>query len=192
MNRPPLPPFPLEIVASIDTVLTPLEPEDASELFVLTDANRDRLRRWLPWLDNCRDTGDTLRHILHTRSLAETGTGWALAIRRDGEIAGVVSYNTIHNASGVGTIGYWIGERWEGTGVMRTACQALVACGFRQLQLNRQVIAAATGNTRSRTLAERLGFSFEGVAREAEWLYDRYVDHANYALLRADWLRGRG
>jgi ribosomal-protein-serine acetyltransferase len=65
---------------------------------------------------------------------------------------------------------------------------ALVAHGFRELGLNRQTIAAATDNLRSRAIAERLGFQQEGVAREAERLYDRFVDHAVYALTKSMWL----
>ena len=50
---------------------------------------------------------------------------------------------------------------------------------------------AATGNAKSRAVPERLGFRLEGVARQSEWLYDHYVDHAIYAMLLEDWTRSR-
>jgi ribosomal-protein-serine acetyltransferase len=71
--------------------------------------------------------------------------------------------------------------------VCRRACAGLIAYAFDDLQLNRIAIAAALENRKSRALAERLGFTFEGVRREAEWLYDHYVDHALYGLLRREW-----
>ncbi|MBI3110076.1 MAG: GNAT family N-acetyltransferase, partial [Ignavibacteriales bacterium] len=33
----------------------------------------------------------------------------------------------------------------------------------------------------------RLGFRPEGKIREAEWLYDHFVDHLVYGMLAPDW-----
>jgi RimJ/RimL family protein N-acetyltransferase len=38
-------------------------------------------------------------------------------------------------------------------------------------------------------VAERLGFSYEGTSQSAEWLNDRFVDHARYAMLKDEWER---
>jgi ribosomal-protein-serine acetyltransferase len=43
-------------------------------------------------------------------------------------------------------------------------------------------------NQKSRVLAERLGFQFEGILRQVWKLHGQLVDHAAYAMLKSDWM----
>ncbi len=70
---------------------------------------------------------------------------------------------------------------------MTGACRAMLEYAFRKLQLNRVTILCASGNLRSRAIPERLGFTREGVIREGEWLYDRFVDLIMYSMLAREW-----
>jgi ribosomal-protein-serine acetyltransferase len=162
------------------------ELSDAPELFALTDTNRSHLRTWLPWLDKTQTVAATEGFIRFTQAEAANGRGWHLAVIEQGQMVGMCGYNRIEPENRLAHIGYWLAERASGRGVMSRAVAALVAHGFAERKLHRQVICCATGNARSATVAERNGFRFEGIAREAEWLYDRYVDHRVYARLRGD------
>jgi ribosomal-protein-serine acetyltransferase len=42
-------------------------------------------------------------------------------------------------------------------------------------------------NSKSCAIPERLGCRREGVRRQAEWLYDHFVDHVVYAALTSEW-----
>jgi ribosomal-protein-serine acetyltransferase len=163
------------------------QPEDAEELFALTEANRLYLREWLPWLDHCKCPDDTRRNILTSLEEADRGVSLEVCIWNEGRIVGVTGFNSISKANRIGQIGYWLGEEYSGRGIMTRAVRALTAHGFEKLGLNRITIAAAVANGKSRAVAERLGFKLEGISREAEWLYDHFVDHAVYAMLRSDW-----
>lgn len=178
----------ITIPVSDSVVLRQPLPEDAEELHALVDANRDFLRQWLPWLDASRDISATRAFIENALREAEAGTGLDLTIWVDGRIAGVTGYNSIHGANRTGVIGYWLGAAYNGRGIMTASVRALTAHGFTTLDLNRQHISAATGNLRSRAVAERAGYRVEGVRREAEWLYDHYVDLVDHGLTRAEWL----
>ncbi|MEM9487260.1 MAG: GNAT family protein [Cyanobacteria bacterium P01_F01_bin.116] len=168
--------------------LRSLQLTDTNELFALTDANRTYLRRWLPWLDRTTTTADTRNFIRNTIEQFADTDGMVAAICYDNEIVGIIGYNYIDWANRIGQLGYWLAECHQGKGIMTTACQYLVNYSFAQLVLNRIVILCATQNKRSRAIPERLGFQHEGTAHEAEWLYDHFVDHEIYALLRRHWV----
>ena len=53
--------------------------------------------------------------------------------------------------------------------------------------MNRVEIKSGEANVKSRAIAKRFGFKHEGNLREAEWVNDRYVDHAVYSMLKHDW-----
>ena len=164
-----------------------VEARDAPALFALTDVNRARLRQWLPWLDGVRSVADTMAFIaVQERAHAATGAG-AMGLWVEGALAGVAGYNTIDRANRTAAIGYWLGAAHEGRGLMTRACAALTDHALAVAALNRVVIACAVGNARSRAIPRALGFAHEGVHREAEWLYDRFVDHEIYAMLARDW-----
>ena len=167
--------------------LRSLQLTDANELFALTDANRSHLRRWLPWLDRTKTSADTRTFIRNTLEQFADTDGIVVAICYDGSIVGVIGYNHIDWANHVGYIGYWLSASHQGQGIMTLACRYLVDYSFATLILNRIVIMCATHNKRSRAIPERLGFRHEGTACEAEWLYDHFVDHEMYALLRRHW-----
>jgi ribosomal-protein-serine acetyltransferase len=85
-------------------------------------------------------------------------------------------------------LGYWLGEEYQGKGLVTAACRALVEHAFGELGLNRVVISCATENEKSCAIPERLGFRREGIERQAEWLYDHFVDHVTYSALASEWL----
>ena len=175
------------IAVSEQLALTPLELRDAHELFDLTDRNRAYLRHWLPWLDNITRPEDTRAFIRAAQAQASQNSGTQLAIRLDGRITGIVGHHQIDWRNRLTSLGYWVAEEFQGRGLVTAASQALVSHAFDHAQLNRVEIRCATGNDKSRAIPVRLGFREEGLLRDAEWLYDHFVDHIVYAMLSRDW-----
>lgn len=163
-----------------------LEERDADELYELVDRNREYLARWLPWAaeDTLESTAAFIR--MTRRQIAENdGLQTALAI--DGAIAGVVGVHGIAWSHGSTSIGYWLGEEYQGRGAMTAAVRAYIGYAFGGCRLNRMELRAAVGNVSSCALAERLSFTREGVLRQAEKVCDRLYDVAVYSLLAAEW-----
>lgn len=163
--------------------------DDADELFHLTMASKRYLKEWLGWLDYTNSVEDTAQFI-QTKCeevAANGGHAQTFAIVYNGEIAGTIGFNEVNRSNNIGIVGYWLGEMFQQKGIMSKAFKALIQYGFEQLQLNRIEVRAAVRNTKSRALPEKFGFTKEGEIRQAEWLYDHYVDHVVYGLLRSEW-----
>ena len=164
-----------------------LEPRHAEPLFRAVQGNRAYLRQWLPWVDATQCADDTLAFIQRTRQQLAENNGFQTAILYRGEITGMIGHIGIEWAHRSTSLGYWLAEGAQGRGLMTIACRVYIDRAFRELGLNRVEIRAAVENRKSRAIPERLGFTREGVIRDAEWLYDHFVDHAVYGLLAREW-----
>jgi ribosomal-protein-serine acetyltransferase len=164
-----------------------LEPEHAEELFALADSNRSLLRRFLPWLDNCKTTSDTREFIQTALGQFVEGKSFNAGIWADQRLVGVIGHHRIDWSNRITTLGYWLTESYQGRGIMNAACRTVIAHAFDELQLNKVVIKCATDNVRSRAVPQRLGFVHEGTQRDAAWMYDHYIDLEVYGCLKRDW-----
>jgi ribosomal-protein-serine acetyltransferase len=70
---------------------------------------------------------------------------------------------------------------------MTRAIRPVLRFVFEDLKLNRVGLEAEPGNLKSKGVAERLGFTFEGVRRDGWRSEDGFVDIAVYSMIAADW-----
>jgi ribosomal-protein-serine acetyltransferase len=166
--------------------LRELRDEDAHALHALLERNRPRLARWMRWARDQTEQ-DTLEFIRQARSRAAADDGLERAIVLDGRIAGVVGFPAVDWANRSTEIGYWLDEAHEGRGLMTAAVRGMVEHAFAAWELKRVQIRIDVENLPSRAVAERLGFQYEGILRQAYWVGDRYSDDAVYSMLCDDW-----
>ena len=100
---------------------------------------------------------------------------------------GMAGYHNFDRKNHKTTIGYWLGKKHQGKGIMTAVVSGLMHHAFDVEKMNRVEIRAAVENKKSRAIAERLSLKEEGVIREAEYLYDHYVDHVVYSMLKSEW-----
>lgn len=170
-----------------DLSLKLIELRDGERIFELTNKSRGYLREWLPWLDTTIKLEDTIAFIKGClKRLAENNSLNSVIIFK-GEIVGIASYNNINWSNKTAYIGYWLGEEFQGNGIMTEVAKTLTNYAFNELCLNKVEIRAAVENKKSRNIPEKLNFVNEGCIRQAEWLYDHYVDHVVYGILAEEW-----
>jgi ribosomal-protein-serine acetyltransferase len=161
-----------------------LTPDDAEAAFALVERNRDRLRPWMIWEPQTKTVDDSRAFIV--RSLASETDVEANGIWVDGRLAGTMGLR-IDPSDSAAEIGYWIGGEFEGRGIITRACRRFFAFAFDELGLHRMELSAATGNVRSRAVAERLGMRQEGVLRDGVRTPEGFRDLAIYGLLGHEW-----
>jgi ribosomal-protein-serine acetyltransferase len=173
-----------------DAALLPRTAAITDAMHELLTANLERLSRWEPWAGE--PTGvDGTRMFLEAR-----GRAWlegnelpvAIAVRAAGgwQLVGsaglqIDRYSQSANAS------YWIDGEFEGRGLVTRTMEVLLDQAFGPLGLARVSVQTEAGNQRSRALAVRLGFTEEGLHRQAMAFHDQRRDLVVYGLLADEW-----
>jgi ribosomal-protein-alanine N-acetyltransferase len=101
-------------------------------------------------------------------------------------IGGITLGNIRYGVAQTGQIGYWIGERYAGKGLMLEALSLLVHHAFAELRLHRIEAACIPDNLRSLRLLEKAGFQREGLLRSYLRINGMWQDHYLYALVAGD------
>ncbi len=159
-------------------------PGFAEKLFDLTNQNRKYLEEWLPWLDTIMTPEDTKSFIeLQLQRFSKHEAIHQTIFYKD-EISGVIGFNKIDCSNEIGHVGYWLGQKFTGNGIMTKCVKDLIILGFNDLKMQRIEIRCAVGNKRSRAIPERLGFKKEGISKNAEKVYGKYNDHVIYGLIK--------
>jgi ribosomal-protein-serine acetyltransferase len=160
---------------------------------VVTDLilrNQARLARWEPWAEQPQTVDSTRAYI--RASLEDFVRG-----RQISTIIALDSGRTFVGRCGLrinpyaasADVGYWVDGEHEGRGIVSRATRALVSSGFDELGLAKVDLRTSIDNRRSRAVAERLGFTLEGVLPGALRFARRTDDVALYSVTASDWRR---
>lgn len=110
------------------------------------------------------------------------------AIRSGATIRGIAQLHGIDWLQRSAILGVFVGERGDrGSGLGRGAVALLLDYAFQGLGLHRVSLEVLASNAPARRLYERLGFSNEGLLREAFLRAGEREDVALYGLLRREW-----
>jgi ribosomal-protein-serine acetyltransferase len=169
-------------------LLMPVDVGDGPELWEAVDGSRWHLERWLPWVPFNATPEASLRYAEASALDWDAGRAVRFAIRDRATRAllGVVGLDACIHLHRSCELGYWLRLEATGRGLMTEAAKACVDFAFGRMGLHRIRCAAATDNAPSLRVISRLGFRFEGIARQAEWVGSRWLDHALFARLSTD------
>ena len=161
--------------------LRPLRPEDALVVFrSLDDPETNRLT----------GTQDDISYedvLMHLRRIGKADDRVDFGIEVQGKLVGECVLNDIDrpNRSASFRIAIW-DPASRGKGIGTDATRLTVAHAFNVLDLNRVELEVFAFNPKARHIYQNLGFTVEGVRRQALWWEGEPVDAIMMAILREE------
>lgn len=104
--------------------------------------------------------------------------------------AGCIGLKKISLENKKAEVGYWLGEDYWNRGIISEALSLILFFAFDTLQLHRVYAMVDSGNPGSMRVLEKLGFTREGVLREAMAADESWRDDYIYGILESEWRGG--
>jgi ribosomal-protein-serine acetyltransferase len=164
----------------------PVRPGDAAALASLVAENAHYLRTFMPKVVGLSTLAACETYLQSVVAAGAEGTLLEWHIFANERLCGAIRLNHIEQDSHKASIGYYIGEQDQGRGLATSSVRAVLQFAVEKLGFNRIELRCASDNVASQRVAERLGFAWEGLLRQAELVQGEYLDHYVYGLLRAD------
>ena len=177
-----------QLVVDDEISLVLAEERHAQAMTDLIVRNQQRLARWEPWAEQPATLEGTRAYIRAALEDFVRGRqiSTIIALERGRRFVGRCGIR-INPSAASGDIGYWIDADYEGRGITSRATRALVTSAFEEQGLQKIELRTSVANRRSRALAERLGFAFEGILQGGLQFARRADDVALYGVTAREW-----
>jgi RimJ/RimL family protein N-acetyltransferase len=165
--------------------------EDAAPLFRVIAEARAHLDPWLRWAESHRTMDDTVAWVRQVRAecIARTSFPMGIFAKDSGAVLGGTGLMPKDWKIPSFEIGYWVRRDSEGKGFVSEAVRLLTTFAFDGLGAQRVQIRCQDTNVRSKRVAERLGFVFEGCLRNAGLdAAGAPCNNLFYAMTPEDWV----
>lgn len=164
---------------------------DAYRLAEYYAENRAYLKPWEPVRDDshCYPSGWQTR-LNMIAELQKQGNAYYFILLdpEESAIRGVANFSNVLRGSFYACfLGYSLGEKWQGQGLMYEALQSAIRYMQRQQRMHRIMANYMPHNLRSGNLLARLGFEKEGYAKDYLLIDGKWQDHVLTALTYSEW-----
>jgi ribosomal-protein-alanine N-acetyltransferase len=171
--------------------LRPPVADDYAAWSKLRADSRDFLTPWEPsWAPDELSRAAFRRRLRRYEQAARAGTGKMYFVfdRKTGDLVGGCQLSNIRQgvAQSAASLGYWMGRRHAGKGLMTDAVLALVRHAFDRLGFHRIEAACLPTNAASRRVLSKAGFTAEGTARKYLKINGEWQDHLLFAIVAGD------
>ena len=161
--------------------LRPLRLRDRREWLDVRRRNREWLSRWeatSPLIEEAKNPPTYVEMVAFHNKEARAGRSLSFAIWVHGNLAGQITLGGIaYGAYRGGHIGYWIDQGHANQGITTRAVLEVTRFAFEELHLHRLEIALRPENGASKRVAEKAGYTFEGIRSRYLHIDGDWRDH---------------
>ncbi len=185
---------------------------DAKDMYEY--ACQSRVTRYLLWREH-DDLNYTTRYLSYLQSRYRQGEfhDWAIVLREPGseglssslasvffdkaelvrgKMIGTCGFTRFMPDHKAAEVGYVVNPAYWGQGIAPEAVRAVLQFGFTELHLHRIEARYMVGNDASRRVMEKVGMTFEGVARDCMFVKGNFVSVGTCAILRDEYYETYG
>ncbi|NMH73948.1 GNAT family N-acetyltransferase [Bacillus sp. RO2] len=168
-TKPILKDFPYEFTTERLLVRMPL-PGDGSAVHDAIIHSLPELKPWMIFAQHDQKVEDVEANIResHAQFLQRKDLRLMVFLKETGEFVASSGLHRIDWSIPKFEIGYWIDSRHSGKGYITEAVEGISQFAFEQLGANRVEIRCDSNNVKSRAVAERAGYTLEGILKSSE------------------------
>jgi len=184
-------PWPI-VIADRDLLLKPLRYRDKAAWESVRNRNREWLDPWeatRPLIEGRPDSALALPSYFHmvrqyaaeARAMRSISLGmWSTESGRPIFMGQVTLGGIVFGAMRGAHIGYWIDQKYAGRGLTTRAVIAMTEYGFSELDLHRIEINLRPENAASEKVAQKAGYTYEGIRYRYLHINGDWRDHLTY------------
>ncbi len=114
---------------------------------------------------------------------------WAVILKSSGKMIGTCGFSSILPEHRSAEVGYVLNPAFRGQGIAGEALSAVLDFAFRKMALNRVEAKCVAENASSERVMQKVGMTFEGVARSALLVKGEFKNIKIYSMLRSEYVR---
>lgn len=161
--------------------------EDAQAMFD-NWASDDKVTRFMTW-QTYRSVEEAVWRIDYMLGeyAKDNYYDWFIELKETGQPIGSISAVHFIDNIRLAHIGYCIGNKWWGQGIMPEALGAVIKFFFEEVGVNRVEACHDVNNPNSGRVMAKCGMKYEGTLRQSGWNNPGINDRAFYGLLREEY-----
>ena len=147
--------------------IKPIDPNEYQEYYQLLQSNRTRLTRYFPvTIKKIKSPIHAQSHLKECIEKKDNAELYPFGIYHRQKLIGWISIKTIRWEQKECELGYYIGNEYEGKGIITTAIAQVTEFCFDALQMQKIFLRIGTDNHASQRVAEKNGFTQEKILKQ--------------------------